>query len=332
MRSGGTRALFGVALVLLVALSVWWTILIRQSIQAERDASVRELELRVALAEPGLDRADQERAIEDRFRRRTVMVLGEGALLFVLVGVCFLMLARLIAQERRQVRAMRRFISTVTHEMKTPLAGIKSLLETAAAGNVPQDRRQELMSMGMAEAERLEHMVENVLVAGRLRTDLHPISMSLVSLGEVLDPFAAHRRRLLARPDSLALEYVGDSRDAQVLADPDSLRIVLENLVDNAFKYGGEDPDVRLEADAGPDGARIRVLDRGRGFAPSDAEGLFRPFERASEAPATALHGTGIGLSIARALVRRMGGELSAESDGPGKGACFTVSLPGRPR
>jgi histidine kinase len=331
MGRGRYRILFGLAIVTLVALSAWWTVLIGRFVRAEREAAVRELELRVELGREQ-DPADARRAIDERHARRVLMVAGEGGLMFVLVGVCVLMLLRLARGEQRQVRAMRRFISTVTHEMKSPLAGIKSLLETAAAGNVPPERRAELMSMGIAEAERLEHMIENVLVAGRLRTDLQPIRMALTRLEDVVDPFVEHRRRLLADPGALEVAFGEGTRGLEVLVDPDSLRIVLENLVDNAFKYGGRQPQVRLGCRIDADRVRIDVTDGGEGFEPQEAESLFAPFHRAGRDAGTARHGTGLGLSIARALARRMGGELTASSEGAGRGATFSLLLPGRPR
>jgi signal transduction histidine kinase len=334
VRKHGYKILFAAALLLLVALSVWWTLLIHRSIHAERDAALRELQLREALAayeaRPGApDRAEAE--IRQRYERRVLMVTGEGALLFVLLGVCILMLLRLFRQDRQRLEATRNFVSAVTHEMKSPLAGIKTLLQTAAAGDLPSGRRDELMRMGLAETERLEHMVENLLLARRLRSDGPPVEMQLVRIGPLVDSVIAHRREFLPRPDSLEAMFEEGVRDTEVLVDADGLRVALENLVDNAVKYGGDDPGVVV--DTGREGGRVRiqVRDRGVGFEPADAEGLFVPFHRAMRHGASTRHGTGLGLSIARELTRRMGGDLSAESDGPGTGSRFTIWLPGRP-
>ena len=75
----------------------------------------------------------------------------------------------------------------------------------------------------------------------------------------------------------------------------------------------------------------LKIEDNGIGFDPEKAESLFGPFVRTAEEGSPSRHGAGLGLSIARALMRRMGGDVTARSDGPGKGACFTVHLPGRP-
>jgi signal transduction histidine kinase len=266
--------------------------------------------------------------IEDRTRRRRWMLIGEGGLLFLLLGVCTFMLYRLVRSERRHMRRMQTFLSTVTHEMKTPLAGLKSMLQTFAADRVPADQRAMLYAMGLKEAERLEHMVENVLIAGRLRSEAYQVYNESTQLRPLLDGFIAHRRRyLVGRPEAVDLVWEASQEDVRVLCDRNALHVVLENLTDNALKYGGEQPVVRLRVRSLAAGVEIAVEDSGAGFDPAKARELFVPFRRALDDRAEVQHGTGLGLSIARALVRRMGGELTASSEGPGKGSRFVLTM-----
>ncbi len=271
---------------------------------------------------------DQVHALDERLSRRRLMVAGEGTLLFAAVGVIWLMLLRLVRQERRHRDRMESFIHAVTHEMKTPLAGIMTLLETALSGRIPSESQARLFTMGLKEAERLEHGIENVLLAGRIRSGYHRVELQVLDLREQLEILAEHRRRtLLDRPDALELVWDEDG-PLRVRADPDMLRVVLENLVDNGFKYGGPDPCVILRVTAGEGTAEIAVEDRGIGFEPGRSEDLFQPFRRGMSEGHGAAHGTGLGLSIARTLCRDMGGGLSAHSEGPQRGARFVVTLP----
>jgi len=265
--------------------------------------------------------------IRERNRRRRVMVIGEGALLFSLLAICMVMLYRQVRQQRVQMRRMENFIAAVSHEMKTPLAGIKSMLQTFVRGKVPGGQRERLFAMGLKEAERLEHTIENVLITGRLRAAQLETRAELVSLRPVLERFVVHRRRTLVdRPDSLRLAWEAED-ELVVLADNSALRLILDNLTDNAYKYGGGQPEVTIRVDRRDGRVRVTVEDRGIGFPPDRAEELFTPFSRTSEAVDAVQHGTGLGLSIARTLARRMGGELAAESDGPGRGSRFIFSM-----
>lgn len=266
--------------------------------------------------------------IDDRNRRRRLMVTGEGGLLFSLLAICTVMLYRQVRQQRLQMRRMESFIAAVSHEMKTPLTGIKSMLQTFVNGKVPGDQRKRLYAMGLREAERLEHTIENVLLAGRLRAAQLETQSELVALRTVLERFVVHRQgTLVDRPESLRLAWEAEN-EIHIEADSSALRLILDNLTDNAYKYGGPDPvvTIRVRRESGGQ-ALVAVEDRGIGFEPERAEQLFTPFRRTSEAVNEVQHGTGLGLSIARELACRMGGDLTAESDGPGKGSRFTLRL-----
>lgn len=266
--------------------------------------------------------------IEMRNARRWTMVVGEGSLLSVLLLVVTAMLWRLVRQESRQFGEMELFVSAMTHEMKTPLAGIKSLLQTLAVGRVPEDRKPRLYAMGLKEAEKLEHSIENALIAGHLRRGTMAAHVEAQPLRPLLRAFVTHRERiLLDRPDAIRLQWDIATDDLEVLADADHVRVILENLADNGFKYGGDRPSLTVRARLVDDEARVDVIDQGIGFEPSEAANLFIPFHRFQRVRRSGLHGTGLGLSMARALAEQMGGTLSAGSEGPGRGSTFTLHL-----
>jgi signal transduction histidine kinase len=369
--------IFGLSLVCLAALVLWWTVFLNRAIDTERQAALAELEhyaLERALVlghreapptsadltpEDGVQMVPCDNAphpgaipaeplhpehcfqpahetvegIDHKLRRRRAMVHGEGSFLFILVCICTAMLFHLVRQERRHIGRMESFLHAVTHEMKTPLTGIKTLLETLRSGGVPPEVQPRLLELGLENADRLEHCIENMLVAGALRSGHHQLHPVCIELALELEGFLEHRRRTLTgRPEAVELAWEPGSEALEVLVDRDMLRIVLENLVDNGLKYGGERPLVQLSVSAGSQAAVIAVSDGGVGFDRATAERLFVPFRRGLPGGHGVEHGTGLGLAIARDLSRRMGGDLQAHSDGPGRGATFTVTLPLAPR
>jgi signal transduction histidine kinase len=266
--------------------------------------------------------------IEKAVGRKHLMLIGEGSFLFVLLCIMTFMLYRLIAQERRHMRHMQAFVASVSHEMKTPLTGIKSLLQTLAAGRVPDQDQARLFAMGIKESERLEHMIENVLISGNLRRGGLTLQRARLDLRELAEAFIEHRRRYqIDQPDAIFLSWEPDSPEALVWGDPHAIHTILENLVDNAFKYGGDSPHAKIVVRRKSGRVMISVEDQGVGFPPERSADLFVPFRRVIEGKGSAQHGSGLGLSIARALATRMGGDLIAESDGPGRGSRFTLDL-----
>jgi signal transduction histidine kinase len=327
---------FAAALVALVVLGTWWTVFHNRALDTERDKKLLTLQRDALVAQcerAGIDpapaaSAEALAAIERKTHRRHVMVTGEATLLFALIGVCVVMLYRLVSQERQYRRRVEEFVESVTHEMKTPLAGIKSLLESVAAGKVPCEQQRELSVLGLREAERLEHTVENCLMVGRIRLGGAEVALEDVKLRELLERFTEHRRRyLIDDPTMIDLVWQLEAAEATVRADPRAVIAILENLADNAFKYGGEKPRVTVRAAERGGRVEISVEDGGVGFPPEEAAALFAPHHRALGKGAVAVHGSGLGLSIALALATRMGAELTAASDGPGQGSRFTLSF-----
>jgi len=159
-----------------------------------------------------------------------------------------------------------------------------------------------------------------MLVERSLREYLRKdIESGLLSQARLTAELLAHRERTAAggNVEVTSIDAV------QVLADRDGLRVILENLLDNAHKYGGG--SVRLAAATGDGRWRLEIRDQGRGFEPQIAEKLFDLHHRGSGEGVT--HGAGLGLAIARQLARRMGGDIAAYSAGAGHGAVFTVTL-----
>jgi len=368
MRGKGLHVLFVVALASLIALGAWWSLFIRRAVDETRQHRLDDLEMHTRIAVLTLNRAESEppqgplagypqlsvssrcnwsrwrlhprwpglcvvpapgtvAAIVEKHDSQLLMVTGESALLLLLIGICIVMLHRVVVNERRFRRKMDQFFSIVTHELKTPIAGIRALLQSIQLGRVPDGEVEQLASMGVREADRLEHLVENILFSDRLRRRRAAIAPERVVLGPFMDRLVEHRLQMLG-PDSGERLVLDGDRELAVRVTPEALRVVMENLLDNALKYGGEAP-VRVILAAAGDEIAIRVEDRGVGFTPEQAEELFDAYRRERPTDGVVRHGTGLGLSLARGLARRMGGELTAASEGPGRGSRFTLTLPG---
>jgi len=230
------------------------------------------------------------------------------------------MIARLDEAFRRQ----RRFTADASHELRTPLTVIKGDLSLALAR--PRDAqyyRQVLVEVD-EEVDRMNRLVERLLTLARADAEglpLHrqPVNLSLL-LAEIVEQ--AHP---LAQAKGLELTaQIASDLTAEV--DPDAITEVVFNLLDNAIKYTPAGR-VRLSAHLEGDGIRIAVSDSGPGISAEHLPHLFEPFYRVDRARSRELGGVGLGLTIARELVRAHGGDITVHSV-PGEGSTFTVRLP----
>jgi signal transduction histidine kinase len=307
----------GVTLLTTAALVVWWTILLRGEMRTNEMLERELLGVRVELTRQEV--AERQVAIAAHHDRRNVMLVGESTLLGLLLSGSLVLLF-LLAQRRKQQREdMEKLLQFTSHEFKTPVAGVKGLLQSLALGSIPDAQRAELIQLGQVECDRLEHLAETILAYQRAMSRDPRAGVQRIDAARFVADLLAHRART-STGGEVKLAVV----DAVVvLADRDGLRVILENLLDNAQKYGGG--SIRLSAGVSEGQWRLDIRDEGRGFPPESAEKLFDLHNRGSGEGIT--HGAGLGLAIARQLARRMGGEISAHSAGPGLGAVFTVTL-----
>jgi signal transduction histidine kinase len=307
----------GVTLVTTASLVFWWTILLGGEMRNNEALERALLDSRTGL--PASQVEERREEIAARHDRRNVMLVGESTLLALLLSGSLVLLFVLAQRRKQQREDMEKLLQFTSHEFKTPVAGVKGLLQSLAIGSIPEQQRAELIRLGQLECDRLEHLAETILAYQRAMARDPREAMQTIDAARFIADLLAHR----ARTSSGGAVELAVIDAVQVRGDRDGLRVILENLLDNAHKYGGG--QVRLAAGVSDGRWQLDISDRGRGFAPEAAEKLFDPHNRGSGDGIT--HGAGLGLAIARTLARRMGGDISARSAGPGQGAVFTVTL-----
>lgn len=261
---------------------------------------------------------------------RRVLPLVLGILAFVLIIAGIIVYTVFLVREIRRNDQHDAFINAVTHELKTPLASIRLYLETLQAREVSDAQRKDFYKVMLADADRLQQTVEQVLKAGIAgnRTPLqHRAPVDVAALAHEVIETARLRHHLAAETLSLSVT-TPTAAGLHVDGDVDELRTVLSNLVDNAVKYSRDDVHVAIEVAApSPDTVWLRVKDRGAGIPRTQLKRIFNRFHR-FQTRGSKVKGTGLGLYIVRSIVKQHGGRVFAASEGEGKGATFTVELP----
>jgi signal transduction histidine kinase len=215
------------------------------------------------------------------------------------------------------------FIAIVSHELRTPLTSVYGAAVTLERHRLDEQRQQALLDIISTEAARLSRLLDDILWVSRLDSGrARPAIASVQALPLVADVVDATRTHL---PRGLSLELLHDAVP-DVAADPDKLRQVLVNLIENAVKYSNEGRiEVRLNRHDGR--VRFSVRDEGPGIPASQHERVFEKFYRLDPNMTRGVGGTGLGLYICRELIESMNGEIWVDS-APGEGSTFAFELP----
>ncbi|MDE3246276.1 MAG: HAMP domain-containing histidine kinase, partial [Acidobacteriota bacterium] len=221
------------------------------------------------------------------------------------------------------------FASAVTHELRSPLTTFRLYTELLAHNMVPDEEKPVLLNTLLAETDRLDHLVKNVLAFARLESH-RGVNRETIAVEALLDhPLPRLRERAQQSRMELVLDLPQDLGPALIHTDPLVVEQILFNLVDNACKYAADaaDPRIHLEVAQDTGSLQVSIRDHGPGIAAQDRRQLFQPFQKSAQKAARSAPGVGLGLALCRRLARSLGGDLAYEAT-PAGGACFLLTLP----
>ncbi len=229
---------------------------------------------------------------------------------------------------RRLERLRQDFVANVSHELKTPLTGIKLCAETLLAGAVEDaEHRTRFLDQIVAQSERLHALILDLLSLARIESGEELFEFGPVSMPAVVQA-CLERHRTRADAKRQTLETVLDGPPSTVAwADEEAVEQILDNLLDNAVKYSREGGVVRVGWGEDDGHVWLRVADDGIGIPEADLPHIFERFYRVDKARSRQMGGTGLGLAIVKHLTQAMQGAVQASSR-VGQGATFTVRLP----
>ncbi|MGD2163565.1 MAG: GAF domain-containing protein, partial [Anaerolineales bacterium] len=253
----------------------------------------------------------------------------------VVLGDDFLGTITIIRDITREVEVDRmksEFVATVSHELRSPITPIKGfvdLLRMGIPGEITKEQSH-FLEIIYQNIHRLEMLVDELLDISRIEAGKVMLSFQYLSVDQLLDEleeYLNHRSKTENKQMSFRTQMTPDIPD--IWGDPERVRQILTNLVDNSFDYTPEGGTIRVDAQPAGDQIEIAVSDDGMGIAVKEQERIFERFYRGEQALIMGVAGAGLGLSIALNMVEMHGGRIWVNSAGiPGKGSTFTVSLP----
>lgn len=231
-----------------------------------------------------------------------------------------------ITADKELDRMRASLIATVSHELRTPLAAIKGYATTLLADDVEwqPEAQKRFLQIISEETDRLTDMVNDILDLSRLESGALRLQMRPCDFSSLLQETL---HRLPIPPEQMQLSL--PPALPPLLADPLRVQAILRNLLENAWKYGGEVVQIWIEAQAREKDLLIQIRDNGPGIPPEEQERIFEPFYRAQESAAKTPSGAGLGLAICQGLVQAHGGKLWLEPQP--RGASFVFTLPLEP-
>ena len=260
-------------------------------------------------------------------RSRNATYLWTGLLFIAAFVALVALLARFLRRQMHTARIKNDLVATVSHELKTPLASIRLLVDTLLAGHDPDPvRTREYLELIARENDRLGQLIENFLTFSRMERNKKVFDLAHVGVEEIVDEALVALGETI-RSEGFRVDREVDPGLPPVRADRAALVRVLVNLLDNALKYSREDRWVAIRAYAAEGQVMIQVQDHGVGLTARDTRKIFDRFYQVDRRLSRRAGGCGLGLCIVKFVIDAHGGTIQVASQ-PGEGSSFTVCLP----
>ena len=266
---------------------------------------------------------EQLALIEDERRRQSIMIIGEGVVLAISVLLGIGLIYRSVTKEIQNINSQNNFLLSISHELKSPIAAIKLAIQTLLRPGLKEGQKKLLMDRAVLDTDRLERMVENVLISANFDNDRFKIYYEDVDVRALVTRIVTEYKQLSDRIFNLGV----DLAHPIYKTDQSALRIILDNLLENATKYSKEDKPVDIELIARDGQLRLSVSDQGIGISDYEKSKVLDRFYRSNEQDVRTQKGTGLGLYIVKRLVVELKGTVDIRNNQPG-GTIVHINIP----
>jgi signal transduction histidine kinase len=301
-------------LAYIIAALVWWFIALnRQNVQM---ASYEISQLKIG--NPDNSRLLQE--IVDIKKRKTAQYIGEGVifLLLILSGAVFIYHA--VRRQFKSGQDQQNFMMAITHELKTPIAITKLNLETLLKRKLEDSQQQRLIQNTIQEANRLNALCNNMLLASQLEAGGHSVTKEEVDLSELTLSCVSDFK--IRYPQRLFKEEI--AAEVYVMGDSILLQMAINNLIDNALKYSPKESAITIVLRPQQKQVSLMIIDEGKGIDLMEKKKIFEKFYRIGNKATKEAKGTGLGLYLTKKIALQHGASIFVVDNTP-TGSNFTI-------
>ena len=268
-----------------------------------------------------------QRLFDAAAEQRIASYVWIGVLVFATVIVLAALALRLVRRQMTLTQLRNDLVANVTHELKTPLSSMRLLVDTLLNSQpLHEQTAREYLQLIAQENLRLSRLIDNFLTFSRMERNKYAFGFKEVPATAIVEGAITAVRERFNAPGCQFETHIAPGLPS-VVADPDALVTAVVNLLDNAFKYSGEEKQIALSASAENGSVLFVVKDNGIGLSPRDTKRIFKRFFQVDQRLSRRGGGCGLGLSIVKFIVTAHHGSVRVESQ-PGRGSTFTISLP----
>jgi K+-sensing histidine kinase KdpD len=259
--------------------------------------------------------------LNQKLHRRWVMISSEGAVFIGLLLLGIYQIRKTFKKEKELANQQKNFLLSVTHELKSPIASTRLQIETLLLRDLDKEKQKEILNNAIHDTDRLNNLVENILLASKIENDFYKLHLEKCNLSEYLTENLNQTIRIFNYAQKIILDI---EPKIHLNIDKTAFPSIIINLLENAVKYSPKESTITIKLNKDNNQIKLAVLDEGVGISDEEKINIFQKFYRIGNEETRSAKGTGLGLYIVQFLVEKHNGTISIKNNSP-KGSIFEV-------
>lgn len=306
----------------------WWSILLftknQDAFEAKKEQMVLVKVARGEISQPAQIEADLDYlALKQAYQKQERMITGEVIVFVVILAVGLWLIHNGYNKEIRSAEQRRNFLLSITHELKSPIASIRLVMDTIRKRQLKPEQKELLVHNGLVEVERLHQLVNNLLLSARLESAYEP-NREMVNLPALIEEL---QDLIQAKHNDACMKTIISEQIPFLMGDRMGMSSVILNLYENAIKYSNGPARITTYLKMVKDQISLKITDEGIGINDKDKKRVFDKFYRVGNEDTRRTKGTGLGLYIVKQIVEAHNGTIRIQNNDP-QGSIFSILLP----
>ena len=299
-----------------IAFSLWWAYLLycKNELSFKEMIELKSLSYQTNSANKNKSYflSDDYLSIQNKYERQKKMIMSEGVFFIGILMVGFIFVRRSFKKELTLANRQKNFLLSITHELKSPLASIKLVMQTLLKRNLPEESKTKFVNNSLFDIERLESLVDNILIATKFENDNYGFIKEEVDISYMLH--LLKNKYEMNNKKNIHFNFQIEN-DIYINADKTGLTSVFVNLIDNAIKYSEENTSINITLRKEDDKCKFIIEDEGAGIPNDEKEKIFDKFYRIGNEETRKAKGTGLGLYIVNNIIKYHEGTIELKNN-----------------
>ena len=310
--------IFYILTVYIVLQFAWWTYMLSN---LNDEVYAKKIELVFSSQKTTLEKNVLIDELEKKLIKKKLMIIGEGSVFILLLLAGIYKTRKSFFKELKLAEQQKNFLLSITHELKSPVASVKLYLQTMLKRDLEKQKTEQILINSIKETERLNNLIDNLLVASKIESELYPIFLESTPIRLFIEKTVINLKTIYQDKYEIVINI---NPELSLDIDKQAFSSIILNLLENAIKYSPINTTISIEGHQENGKSILRIIDQGIGIPDHEKKLIFNRFYRIGSEETRSAKGTGLGLFIVKHLVEKQKGEITIYDNTP-KGSIFEI-------